>query len=109
MLTLVAYAFVAGAEAGRQQPDLSKPTVPLVSVVGCARRTQEGAWALTNATAGVETRTLFMTAKEIEEARKRPSGNNRYTLLGAPDFLSKEELLKSGRSIRILTDEREDV
>lgn len=97
MLTLVAYAFVAGAEAGRQQPDLSKPTVPLVSVVGCARRTQEGAWALTNATAGVETRTLFMTAKEIEEARKRPPGNNRYTLLGAPDFLSKEELLKSGQ------------
>jgi hypothetical protein len=96
MLTLATGVFAAGAEAGQQPaPDLSKPTVPLVSVVGCALRTQEGAWALTNATASVETRTLFMTAKEIEEARKRPSGNNRYTLLGTPDFLSKEELLKS--------------
>jgi hypothetical protein len=97
MLTLAALAFAAGAEAGRQQPDVSKPTAPLVSVVGCAQRSPEGAWALTNATASVDTRTLFMTAKEIDEARKRPSGNNRYTLLGTPDFLSKEEVLKSGQ------------
>jgi hypothetical protein len=96
MLTLAGFAFAAGAEGGQQPPDVSKPTAPLVSVVGCARRT-EGTWALTNASASVETRTLFMTAKEIEEARKRPSGNNRYTLLGTPDFLSKEELLKSGQ------------
>jgi hypothetical protein len=97
MLMLAASIFAAQAEAGQQQPDVSKPTAPLVSVVGCAQRSPEGAWTLTNATASVDTRTLFMTAKEIDEARKRPSGNNRYTLLGTPDFLSKEEVLKSGQ------------
>jgi hypothetical protein len=97
MLTLAAWGIAVGAEGGQPQTDPSKPTVPLVSVVGCARRTPEGAWTLINATAGAETRTLFMTAKEVDEARKRPAGNNRYTLLGTPEFLSKEELLKSGQ------------
>jgi len=96
-LTLVAWGFALCADAAPPQADPSKPAVPLVSVVGCARRSPEGAWTLINASAGVETRTLFMTAKEVEEARKRASGNNRYVLLGTPEFLSKEELLKSGQ------------
>jgi hypothetical protein len=49
---------------------------------------------LTNATNGVESKALFMTAKEIEEAKKKALGNNRYKLLGTLDFLTKEELLK---------------
>jgi len=49
---------------------------------------------LTNATDGVESKVLFMTAKEIEEAKKKALGNNRYKLLGTLEFLTKEELLK---------------
>lgn len=79
-----------------QQPDLSKPTVPLVSAVGCAQRTPDG-WQLTNATEGTEARVLFMSAKEIDAARKQPLGKNSYKLLGTPEFLTKEELLKSGQ------------
>ena len=95
ILAVTASALCAGVYA--QQADLSKPTVPLVSAVGCAQRTPNGAWALTNATEGTESRVLFMSAKEIETARKQALGNNRYTLLGTPEFLTKEELLRSGQ------------
>jgi fatty-acyl-CoA synthase len=37
---------------------------------------------------------LFMSAKEIEDARAAPLGTNRYVLLGTPEFLTKDELLK---------------
>ena len=80
-----------------RQADVSKPTVPLVSAVGCAQRSPQGAWTLTNATEPTEVRVLFMSAKEIEAARKQALGKNRYTLLGTPEFLTKEELLKSGQ------------
>lgn len=95
ILALTASALNAGVYG--QQADLSKPTVPLVSAVGCARRTPDGAWTLTNATEGTESRVLFMSAKEIEAARKQALGKNRYTLLGTPEFLTKEELLRSGQ------------
>ena len=91
-LLLCASATVVRAQQGGN--DLSKPKVPLVSVIGCASHTAEGAWMLTNATNGVESKALFMTAKEIDEARKKALGNNRYKLLGTLDFLTKEELLK---------------
>ena len=68
-----------------------------MSVVGCANRTAEGTWLLTNASNGVETRQLFLSAKEIEEAKKQASGTNRYILAGTAEFLTKEELLKQGQ------------
>ena len=49
---------------------------------------------LTKATDGVESKVLFMSAKEIEEAKKKALGNNRYKLIGTLEFLTKEELLK---------------
>ena len=52
---------------------------------------------LTKATAGVESKVLFMSAKEIEEAKKKALGNNRYKLIGTLEFLTKEELLKDAR------------
>jgi len=95
ILAFAACALNAGIDA--RQADVSKPTVPLVSAVGCAERTAQGAWALTNATEPAEARVLFMSAKEIEVARKQALGKNRFTLLGTPEFLTKEELLKSGQ------------
>jgi len=96
MLMLAGCVVTAAVHAQQAQAELSKPAVPLVSVIGCASRTPQGAWTLTDATTGTETRTLFMTAAEIDEARKRALGTNRYTLLGTPEFVTKEELLKSG-------------
>jgi len=97
VLALVVCGLTAGIRAEQQESDLSKPKVPLVSVVGCASRSAEGTWMLTNATDGIESKVLFMSAKEIEEAKKKALGNNRYRLLGTPEFLTKEELLKSGQ------------
>ena len=94
VLALLVCGLTTGIRAQPQESDLSKPKVPLVSVVGCATRTAEGTWMLTNATDGVESKVLFMTAKEIEEAKKKALGNNRYKLLGTVEFLTKEELLK---------------
>jgi len=96
VLVLLLSALTTGIRA-QQESDLSKPKAPIVSVVGCASRTAEGTWMLMNATDGIESKVLFMSAKEIEEARKKALGNNRYRLLGTPEFLTKEELLKQGQ------------
>ena len=97
VIALLVCGWTAGIRAQQQENDLSKPKVPLVSVVGCATRTADGAWMLTNATDGIESKVLFMSGQEIEEAKKKALGNNRYTLLGTPEFLTKGELLKHGQ------------
>jgi len=94
LLALLVCGSITVIRAQQRESDLSKPKVPLVSVVGCATRTAEGTWMLTNATVGVESKVLFMSAKEIEEAKKKALENNRYKLLGTLEFLTKEELLK---------------
>src|SRR5207247_3589880 len=93
VFALVMYWMTTGMHAQQQQTDLSKPKVPLVSVVGCATQMSDGTWMLTKATDGVESKVLFMSAKEIEEAKTKPLGNNQYKLLGTVDFLTKEDLL----------------
>jgi hypothetical protein len=97
MLALALCGFHTDAVTQPRQADVSKPTVPLVSAIGCALRSPDGTWMLTNATDGVETRVLFTSEKEIAEARKKALGNNRYRLLGTPEFVTREELLKSGQ------------
>jgi hypothetical protein len=77
------------------QTATEKSAAPLVTAVGCAQRSPQGVWTLANATEVVETRALFMSAKEVEEARKKTLGSGRYVLVGTADFLTKEELLKS--------------
>ena len=94
VLAALLYASAPSIWARQQESDLSKPKVPLVSVVGCATHTVEGTWMLTNATDGVESKALFMSAKEIEEAKKKALGKTQYKLLGTLEFLTKEEVLK---------------
>ena len=89
----IGYAFAVGVHA-QEKPEASKPKVPLVSVVGCASRAPDGGWMLTDATDGAETKQLFTSTKELDEARKKARGKNRYKLVGTADFLPKEELLK---------------
>jgi hypothetical protein len=95
--TVLVFGFSTAIRAQQQQTDLSKPKVPLVSVVGCAIQISDGTWMLTKATEGVESKVLFMSAKEIEEAKTKPLGNNQYKLLGTVDFLTKEDLLNDPR------------
>ena len=95
-LALLGCGLIVGLRAEQQEVDPSKPTVPLVSVVGCAALA-DGAWMLTSATDGTESRALFLTAKEIEEAKKTALGSTRYRLLGTADFLTKEDLLKQAQ------------
>ena len=95
VIALLICGWTAGIRAAQQENDLSKPKVPLVIVVGCATRTAEGTWMLTNATDGIESKVLFLSAKEIEDGKKKTLGNNRYKLLGAAEFVTKEELLKN--------------
>ena len=97
VLALVVCGWPSGISAAQQQSEVSKPTTPIVSVVGCASRTAEGTWVLTHATDGTDAKRLFATAGELEEAKTAALGNNTYVLLGTADFLTKEELLKHGQ------------
>jgi len=97
LFALLVFGMTTGIRAQQQESDLSKPKVPLVSVVGCASQMADGTWMLVKATDGVESRVLFMSAKEIEEAKKKPLGNNQYKLLGTLDFLTKEDVLSDAR------------
>ena len=95
VIALLICGWTAGIRAEQQENDLSKPKVPLVIVVGCATHTADGTWMLTNATDGIESKVLFLSAKEIEDGKKKTLGNNRYKLLGTAEFVAKEELLKN--------------
>ncbi len=97
VFALLVFGMPAGIRAQQRESDLSKPKVPVVSVVGCASHMADGTWMLVKATDGIESRVLFMSAKEIDEAKKRPLGNNQYKLLGTVDFLTKEDLLSDPR------------
>lgn len=90
---VLGWGLAAGVHA-QERGEAAKPKVPLVSVVGCASRLPDGSWLLTEATDGAETKQLFTSAKELEEAKKKPRGKNRYKLVGTADFGPKEELLK---------------
>jgi hypothetical protein len=95
---LIAFALTCGLPLGihAQEPATSsKPKVPLMSVVGCANRSAEGTWMLTKATDGTETKPLFTSTKELDEAKALPLGKNRYKLVGTAEFGTKEELLKT--------------
>ena len=96
--TLTALALAGGLAVGvhAQQSGASKPQpkAPLVSVVGCASRTPDGKWALTKATETSATEQLFSSSKEIEAAKNKELGKNRYGLVGTADFGTKEDLLK---------------
>jgi hypothetical protein len=95
VVALAAWSVDVAARASQSPAD--KPAAPLVSVIGCAQRSPQGVWTLTSATESVESRTLFLSATEIEEARKKALGAHRYVLLGTPDFVTKEELLTAGQ------------
>ena len=93
IFALVVGAWTTGVGAQPPQDAQSTPSIPTVSVVGCGSRTAEGVWMLTKATDGVETKTLFASDDELQEAAQQALGNHEYVLVGTTDFLTTEELL----------------
>ena len=90
--TSLGFAVLVQATGGAQDPDLTKPTIDIVSSVGCA--TQDGAtWTLTRASEPVVTRVAFSSAAAIETARSTSLGTETYTLIGVADFLPVGGLL----------------
>ena len=92
--TSLGVAVLIPATGGAQDRDLTKPTINLVSSVGCAA--QDGAtWTLTRASEAMVTRVPFSSTAEIEAANSTSLGSNTYTLIGVAEFLAVEGLLNS--------------
>ncbi len=101
-LTAVAIACGASLGAAAQEPDLTKPTVPLVRTVGCVEM-EGGSWFLTRATDPEETEFPFASFVEVEDARDVSLGSNRFQLVGVTDFLDAEALLSSHQRAEFTT------
>ena len=81
-------------DVAAQEPDQSKPTVPIVTTVGCVEKDGES-WFLTRAADPEETELPFSSFTELEDARRASLGGNRIQLVGVTDFLDAEGLLAS--------------
>ena len=94
LMATVVVAIVCGSslDAAAQEPDQTKPTVPVMQAIGCAE-TDGGLWFLTRATDPKDTEHPFATFVEVEAAREASLGSNRIQLVGVTDFLDAETLL----------------
>ena len=89
--TLLGFA-VLPVTGGEQDPDPDKPTIDIVSSVGCVVR--DGAtWTLTRASEPVVTRVAFSSTTAIEEAKSTSLGTGTYSLIGVAEFLPVGGLL----------------
>lgn len=91
-VTAVAIMCGVSLDVPAQESDPTKPTVPVMQVIGCAE-TDNGLWFLTRATAPKDTEHPFATFVEVEAARAASLGANRFQLVGVTDFLDAETLL----------------
>ena len=90
------FALLIPTTVGAQDPDLTTPTINIVSSVGCV--TQDGAtWARTRASGPLVTDAPFSSTTEIEEANGASLGSNTYTLVGVAEFLPGAGLLDQFR------------
>ena len=92
LATMLGFALLGQATVGAQDQEVTRPTIDIVSSVGCA--THDGAtWTLTRASEPVVTDEPFSSSAEIEEAKSTSLGSNTYTLIGVADFLAIDGLL----------------
>ena len=100
------YATVAGAQSSAPLP-ATAPRVPIVMVVGCARRTAEPhVWTLSHASRPRETAHPGITSAEKTEVAHEPPGSETYTLVGVADFVDAEVSRKIGVRAEILSPSR---
>lgn len=86
------------AEAGGQFAARSAdPAVEIVQAVGCVeRRAGEAPWWLTRASEPETTRAGVFNATQVEEAGETALGSREFHLVGVPEFLGAEALLRAG-------------
>lgn len=106
LMALTTAVMASGAPLGvtAQESDLTKPTVPVVTTVGCVEKAGES-WFLTRAADPNETELPFSTFTELEDARGAALGSNRFQLVGVTDFLDAEGLLSSHQRAEFTTPE----
>jgi hypothetical protein len=74
--------------------------VPIVIVVGCVTRGEDGAWLLTNASEPKVSTIVHADANEVADARSLGLGTGRYRLIGTAEFASAGELLGQGQRVQ---------
>ena len=96
----------AAAEQRRSQPTGEKPKAPIVQGVGCAeQRGSPATWWLVRASGAEPAVPGPFHISQVEKARAAGPGTNVFRLIGEADFLSVEDLLKSGERSRFTTPE----
>lgn len=106
MLTAFAVGCALVATIGAQQRDLSKPTVELVSVIGCAGLgSTPSDWTLTSATEATVVESPFTSTQEVEDAGTKALGTDTYRLIGTAEFVSTEQLLSQGQRTEFTAEE----
>ena len=88
------------AVAQRQsRPPAEPPKAPIVQAVGCAeqRAGNPATWWLARASNADAVTPGPLSVGQVEKAKGATLGTNTFRLIGEADFLSAEELLKSGQ------------
>ena len=89
---------VAGpASAAQDRPSAHvEPDIEIVETVGCVAQRAGGAeWWLVSAAEPDSARAGVFNVPEVEAARDRGLGDREFRLVGVPDFLGAEALLRS--------------
>ena len=96
MLLVSAAGFAAPSP---QQPDTGRgraPAAEMVHTVGCAeRRGGDADWWLVRAAEPEPTRAGVFNDLEVDAAKSRPLGDREFQLIGVPEFLGAEALLRA--------------
>ncbi|MXY25774.1 MAG: hypothetical protein F4Y45_14805 [Acidobacteria bacterium] len=99
LLVAMLSASVSGAAAASlQQPGGGDngPAVEVVHTVGCAeRRGGDADWWLVRAAEPEPTGVGVFNVLEVDAAKSRPLGDREFQLIGVPDFLGAEALLRA--------------
>lgn len=97
-VVLLAPVTVSGAPSPRQADAERErgPAVEVVHTVGCAeRRGGDADWWLVRAAEPEPTRVGVFNVVEVDAAKSRPLGDHEFRLIGVPEFLGAEALLRA--------------
>ena len=96
-LLVMLLATAGPAAAAQDRPSAYvKPDIELVATVGCVAQRAGGVeWWLVNAAEPDTARSGVFDVLEVEAARDRALGDHEFRLIGVPEFLGTEALLRS--------------
>ena len=82
----------------------AKPDVEIVQTVGCVERRSGGApWWLTRASEPEVARAGVFNNAQVDEAAETEPGSREFQLIGVPEFLGAEALLRSAERASFTT------